>query len=50
MAERIREKDLTIAINILYTKNEKIYLAYLSKQKSMWEKQVIVLMVWNGEK
>ena len=43
------EKDnVTIALNILYAKQEKIYPAYVSKHNSNREKQVILLMILNG--
>ena len=39
---KIFEKNnLTIAINVLYTKKEKIHPAYVSKHNSNCEKQVI---------
>ena len=34
----------------MYAKNEKIYPAYVSKNNSNREKQVILLMISNGEK
>ena len=39
-----------IALHVLYAKKEKIYPAYISKYKSNCEKQVIILMISNGEK
>ena len=40
------EKDnVTIALNVLYAKKEKIYPAYVSKNNSYREKQVILLMI-----
>ena len=33
----------------MYAKNEKIYPAYVSKQNLKREKQVIILMIPNGE-
>ena len=39
----------TIALNVFYAKNEKIYPAYVSKQNSKLEKQVIFLMIPNRE-
>ena len=38
-----------VAPNVLYGKNVKIYTAYVSKQNSKREKQVILLMIPNGE-
>ena len=40
----------TISVNVLYTKKEKIYPAYVSKKNSNCEKQVILLMIPNGKK
>ena len=42
--------NLTIALNVLYAKKEKIYPDYISKHNSNREKQVIRLMIRNGEK
>ena len=39
----------TIALNLLCTKKEKIYPAYISKTNSNREKQVIPLMIPNGK-
>ena len=39
-----------IALNVLNVKKEKIYLAYVSKYNSNREKQVILSIIWNGEK
>ena len=33
----------------MYAKNEKTYLAYVSKQKSKREKQVVLFMISNGK-
>ena len=50
MTGRNYEKNnLTIALNVLYAKKEKIYPAYVSKHNSNREKQVILLMISNGE-
>ena len=43
------KNNLTIALNVLYAKKEKIYPAYVSKHNSNREKQVILLMISNGE-
>ena len=40
--------NVTIALNILYAKKEKIYPAYVSKHNSNLEKQVILLIIPNG--
>ena len=37
------------ALNVLYAKKEKIYLAYVSKHNSNREKQVTLLMISNGK-
>ena len=39
----------TIARNILYIKEKEIYPAYISKQNSTCEKQLILLMIPNEE-
>ena len=44
------KNNLTIALNVLYAKKEKIDPAYASKNNSNCEKQVILLMIPNGEK
>ena len=44
------QNNVAIAVNVLYTKKEKIYPAYLSKNNSNFEKQVTLLMIPNGEK
>ena len=50
MTGRNYEKNnLTIALNVLYAKKKKIYPAYVSKHNSNREKQVILLMISNGE-
>ena len=43
------KNNLTIALNVLYAKKEKIYPAYVSKHNSNREKQVILFMISNGE-
>ena len=48
--KRIEENNVTIAFNVLYAKREKIYPAYISKHNSNCEKQVILLIISNGEK
>ena len=42
-------KNLAIAFNVFYAKKEKMYPAYVSKHNSDHEKQVIILMIPNGE-
>ena len=41
--------NATIALNVLYVKKEKIYLAHASKHNSNREEQVILFMILNGE-
>ena len=48
--KKIEKNNVTFALNVLYAKNEKIYLAYTSKHNSNREKQVILLMILNREK
>ena len=43
------KNNVTIALNVLYVKKEKIYLAYDSKHNSNRGKQVILLMISNEE-
>ena len=45
--KRFEKNKVTIALNVLYAKKEKIYPAYVSKQNSNREKQVILLMISN---
>ena len=45
-----KEKNFHWKRMILYVKKEKRYPAYVSKHNSNREKQVILLMVSNGEK
>ena len=46
--KKIGKNNVTIALNVLYAKKEKIYPAYVSKHNSNREKQVILLMILNG--
>ena len=39
---------MTIALNVLYAKKEKIYPVYASKYNSNRKKQVVLLMILNG--
>ena len=48
--KKFEKNNVTIALNVLYAKKEKIYPAYVSKHNSNREKQVILLMISNGEK
>ena len=47
--KKIELNNVTIALNVLYAKKEKIHPAYVSKRNSNCEKQVILLMIPNGE-
>ena len=47
--EKFEKNNLTIALNVLYAKEEKIYSTYVSKHNSNREK-VIILMISNREK
>ena len=47
--KKFEKNNVTIALNVLYVKKEKIYPAYASKHNFNREKQVILLMVSNGE-
>ena len=49
MEKNSQKNNLTIALNVLYAKKEKIYPAYILKQNSNREKQVILSMIPNGE-
>ena len=49
MIEKNEKNNLTIALNVLYAKKEKIYPAYVSKHIINLEKQVILLMIPNVE-
>ena len=48
--EKCEKNNLTIAIHVFYAENEKIYPAHVSKNNSNHEKQVILLMIPNGDK
>ena len=47
---KFEKNNITIALNVLYAKKEKIYPAYVSKHNSNLKKQVILLMIPNEEK
>ena len=49
IGKNYQKNNVTIALAVLYTKKEKIYPAYISKHNSNREKQVILLMISNGE-
>ena len=48
--KKFEKNKITIALSVLYAKKEKIYPTYVSKYNSSHEKQVILLMISNGEK
>ena len=48
--KKFEKNKVTIALNVLYVKNYKIYPAYVSKHHSNHEKQVILLMISNDKK
>ena len=48
--EKNEKSNVTIALDVLYAKKQKIYPAYVSKFNSTREKQVIFLMISNGKK
>ena len=50
MIGKFEKNNLTIALSVLYAKNEKIYLAYVSKHIWNRDKEVILLMVLKGER
>ena len=47
--KRFEKNNSTFAVNILYTKEKEILLAYISKHYSTCEKQIILLMILNEE-
>ena len=47
--KKFEENNQTIALNVLYAKKERLYHAYVSKNNSNREKQVLLLMILNGE-
>ena len=49
IAKKIEKNNVTITLNVLYVKKEKIYPAYVSKHNSNRERQVVLLMIPNGE-
>ena len=48
--KELEKNNVKIALNVLYATKEKIYPAYVSKNNSNLEKQVVFLMYPNGEK
>ena len=47
--KKFEKNNVAIALNVLYVKKEEIYPDYVSKNDSDCEKQVIHLMIPNGE-
>ena len=45
--KKFEKSNLTIALNVLYAKKDKIYPVYDSKYESNQEEQVIFSMNWN---
>ena len=50
IGKKFEQNNVTIAVNVLYAKKEKIYSAYISKHNSIREKQVVPLMISNRDK
>ena len=50
IGEKLTKKNVTVVFNVLYTKKEKMYHAYVSKNNPSSEKQVILLMISNQKK
>ena len=48
--KRIEKNKVKTALNVLYAKKEKMYPDYRSKHNLNREKQVIILMIPNGER
>ena len=48
--KKIAENNVKVAHNIFFAKKEKIYPAYVSKNNSNREKQVVLIMILNEEK
>ena len=47
--KKFEKNNLTIALNVLHNKKEKIYPAYVSKHNSNGEKPVILFIISNEE-
>ena len=47
--KKFGKTNVTIALNVLCAKNEKVHPAYVLKHYSNREKQVLLLMIANGE-
>ena len=48
--KKIQKNNVAIALNVFYAQNGKIYPAYISKHNSNPEEQIILLVIWNGER
>ena len=48
--KKFGKTNVTIALNVLCAKNEKVHPAYVLKHYSNREKQVLLLMIANGER
>ena len=48
--KKFEKNNVTIPVNVFYAKKEKKYSAYISKNNANCEKQVVLLMIPNGEK
>ena len=46
--KKFKKKNVTIALNVSYSKKEKTYSAYVTKYDSNREKQVILLIISIG--
>ena len=49
IGKKIKKNNVTTALNVLYAKKEKMYPAYVLKNYSNCEKQVILSIIPNGE-
>ena len=50
IGKRLKKNNLTIALNILYTREKKILPVSISNHNSTCEKTIILLMIANNEK
>ena len=48
--KKLERSNVTIALNVLYAKTEKIYPVFISKHNSNRENQIILLIISNREK
>ena len=47
--KKYEKNNAATFLNVLYAKKENLSPAYVSKNNSNWEKQVIILIIQNGE-